>query len=161
MKGMAAVLLALAGASFSPVFAQSNGNGDTSWDRIVLTDKAGNVMTSVNGAPYGSANTGDLLQVGEHMMLADAQVKPRARVEYQELNDKGEVIRRCIRDYRDPNTYIVDASCHVAAAWASTGVKGAGVSAGVIAGAAVIGGVLIGNGEKTPPGPLSTGVRHF
>ena len=145
---VAASLLAGPGA------AQDN----SSWDRIVLEDKAGNVMTSTGGE-YETAAVGKQLQVGEHMMLSGSAVK--AKVVYYDLNDEGKIIRKCVKDYTDPNTYIIDATCTGAVAW-THGARPVGAGAGIIVGAAVIGGVIIDKkGDNVPVGPLSTSVRHL
>jgi hypothetical protein len=144
---MGLALLALAGAAHAQ-------QGQSDWDKIVLEDKDGNVMTSTGG-DFVTANVGQLLNVGEHMLLSGD--KTLAKVVYYELDDDGNVLRKCVRDYTDPSTYIIDASCVPAAGWVS---GGNGVAAGAIAGAAVIGGALLGSGGDTPPGPLSTGPRN-
>ena len=84
--------------------------------------------------------------------------KTLAKVVYYELDDDGDVIRKCVKDYSQPDTYIIDASCIAAVAWTNGSV---GAGAGIIAGAAVIGGVLIDIDDDVPVGPLSTAVRHF
>ena len=61
-------------------------------------------------------------------------------------------MQKCVRDYKDPNTYIIDASCVPAAAWAS--------NKGVIIGAAVVAAALIGSGGDKDPGPISNGPRN-
>ena len=119
------------------------------WDKIVLEDKAGNVMTSTGG-DYQTAEIGKLLVVGENMMLSGE--KSLAKVVYYELDDNGNVVQKCVRDYKDPNTYIIDASCVPAAAWAS--------SKGVIIGAAVVAAALLGSGGDKDPGPVSNGPRN-
>jgi hypothetical protein len=133
-----------------PAMAQSQSNND--WDKIVLEQAKGSVMTSTGG-DYRSASVGDLLAVGQNMMLAGAQ--PGAKLVYYKLDDKGRVVRKCVRDYDQANTYVVDASCVGAAAWAHTGgVSGANV--GVIVGAALVGAALLGSEKNTP---ISTGRR--
>ena len=146
--------LVLASAVFA-VQAMAQTADQSDWDRIVLEDKAGNVMTSTGG-DYQTAAIGKELIVGEHMMLSGD--KTLAKVVYYELDDDGDVIRKCVKDYAQPDTYIIDASCIVAAAWANTPMA---PGAGIIAGAAVIGGVLIDIDDDVPVGPLSTGVRHL
>jgi hypothetical protein len=130
----------------APAFAQQ---GKTDWDKIVLEDKAGNVLTSTGG-DFQTANVGQLLTVGENMMLTGDQ--PLAKVVYYELDKDGNVLHKCVRDYQDPNTYIIDASCVPAAAWTS--------GRGPIIGAAVVGALLLGSGDDVKPGPLSTGPRN-
>ena len=146
--------LVLASAVFA-VQAMAQTPNKSDWDRIVLEDKAGNVMTSTGG-DYQTAAIGKELIVGEHMMLSGD--KTLAKVVYYELDDDGDVIRKCVKDYAQPDTYIIDASCIVAAAWANTPMA---PGAGIIAGAAVIGGVLIDIDDDVPVGPLSTGARHL
>ena len=146
--------LVLASAVFA-VQAMAQTADQSVWDRIVLEDKAGNVMTSTGG-DYQTAVIGKELIVGEHMMLSGD--KTLAKVVYYELDDDGDVIRKCVKDYSQPDTYIIDASCIAAVAWTNGSV---GAGAGIIAGAAVIGGVLIDIDDDVPVGPLSTAVRHF
>ena len=153
MKSLAFALIAAAWWLAVPVSAQEQGKSD--WDKIVLEDKAGNVMTSTGG-DYQTAQVGKLLVVGEHMMLGDAT---KAKVVYYELDDEGRVVNRCVKDYTDPETYIIDANCKVAA-WVNSGHI-SGASAGIIAGAAVIGAALINADDKVETGPLSTAVRHL
>ena len=153
MKALGRALVLASAMCAVQAMAQSTGQSD--WDRIVLEDKAGNVMTSAGG-DYQTAAIGKELIVGEHMMLSGD--KTLAKVVYYELDDDGDVIRKCVKDYSQPDTYIIDASCIVAAAWANPPV---GAGAGIIAGAAVIGGVLIDIDDDAPVGPLSTGVRHL
>ena len=148
--------LVLASAVFA-VQAMAQTADQSDWDRIVLEDKAGNVMTSAGG-DYQTAVIGKELIVGEHMMLSGDKTK--AKVVYYELDDDGDVVRKCVKDYVDPDTYIIDATCVPAAVWAHTGAA-SGVNAGIITGTAVIGGVILHTRDSTPPGPLSTGVRHF
>lgn len=146
MKKLSLALLAVAALAATPAFAQQ---GKTDWDKIVLEDKAGNVMTSTGG-DYQTAEIGKLLVVGENMMLSGE--KSLAKVVYYELDDNGNVVHKCVRDYKDPNTYIIDASCVPAAAWAS--------NKGVIIGAAVVAAALIGSGGDKDPGPISNGPRN-
>ena len=140
--------LVLASAVFA-VQAMAQTADQSDWDRIVLEDKAGNVMTSTGG-DYQTAEIGKLLVVGENMMLSGE--KSLAKVVYYELDDNGNVVQKCVRDYKDPNTYIIDASCVPAAAWAS--------SKGVIIGAAVVAAALLGSGGDKDPGPVSNGPRN-
>ena len=138
----------------APALAQDNND----WDKIVLEDKGGNVMTSTGG-DYQTAVIGKQLVVGEHMMLSGDATK--AKVVYYELDDDGHVIRKCVKDYTDPNTYIIDATCTGAVAW-THGARPVGAGAGIIVGAAVIGGVIINKtGDEVPVGPISTAVRHL
>ena len=148
MKKLSLALLAVAALAATPAFAQQ---GKTDWDKIVLEDKAGNVMTS-NGGEYQTAAIGKLLVVGENMMLSGD--KSLAKVVYYDLDDNGNVLHRCVRDYRDPNTYIIDATC-VPAAWAAD--RGA---AGIITGAAVGVALLLNSQDDVPPGPISNGPRN-
>lgn len=143
----------LAGLSALPVMAQSqSSSSDNDWDKIVLEKAKGSVMTSTGG-DYRSANVGDVLTVGQYMMLAGAE--PGAKLVYYKLDKDGDVIRKCVRDYDQVNTYVVDASCVGAVAWTSSGGVSAG-NVGVLVGAAVVGAALIGSGDNTP---ISSGTR--
>jgi len=146
MKQLAYAMLAAGVLFASPAFAQQ---GKSAWDKIVLEDKAGNVMTSTGG-DYQTALLGQNLAVGEYMMLSGD--KALAKVVYYELDDNGKVLHKCVRDYTDPNTYIIDASCVPAAAWASGN--------GPMIGAAVVAALLLGSGGDTDPGPISAGPRN-
>lgn len=154
MKMLGYTLIALSAISVAAVSAQEQGKSD--WDKIVLEDKAGNVLTSTGG-DYQTAQVGKLLIIGEHMMLGDAT---KAKVVYYELDDEGKVLRRCVKDYTDPNTYIIDASCLVGAAWANGGTI-SGANVGVIIGAGVVAGALLNTDDDVEVGPLSNGVRHL
>ena len=154
MKHLAFTLFALAATFVAPASAQEQGKTD--WDKIVLEDKAGNVMTSTGG-DYQTAPVGKQLVIGEHMMLGDAT---KAKVVYYDLDDDGRVLSRCVKDYTDPDTYIIDATCKVGAAWANGGqISGANV--GFVFGAAAIGAALINSEDKVEVGPLSDAVRHL
>ena len=155
MKKLGYTLIALSAISVAAASAQEQGKSD--WDRIVLEDKAGNVMTSTGG-DYQTAPIGKQLVIGEHMMLGDST---KAKVVYYELDDAGKVINKCVKDYTDPNTYIIDAVCKVAGAWANGGGAVSGGNAGIILGAAGIGAALINNEDNVPVGPLSDAVRHL
>ena len=152
MKKFAFAAIALSAIFVAPAIAQET----TSWDKIVLEDKAGNVMTS-QGGEYQTAPIGKQLTVGERMMLGDATV---AKVVYYDLDDNGKVLNKCVRDYTDPNTYIIDANCTAAVAWTNGGQIN-GVSAGIIVGAGVIGAALLNSADKVEVGPLSSAVRHL
>ena len=148
-----AFALAIAVAFAAPAFAQSKSD----WDKIVLEEARGSVMTST-GAEYQTASVGKLLVVGENMMLSTSS---KAKVVYYELDDEGKVVDKCVKDYTDPNTYIIDATCTGAVAW-THGARPVGAGAGIIVGAAVIGGLIIDKkGDNVPVGPLSPSVRHF
>lgn len=151
------IALALLAAG-APAFAQSAGGAprnDSDWDKIVLEDKAGNVMTSTGG-DYQAANIGQQLVVGERMMLTGDVSK--AKVVYYKLDRDGDVIRKCVKDYRDPETYIIDASCVPAAAWWSGAPSSGG---GIVAGAAVAGALLLNSQGNVPvqPGAVSASIR--
>jgi len=152
MKKFAFALVALSAAFVAPAIAQGQNKSD--WDKIVLEDKAGNVMTSTGG-DYQTADIGKLLVVGEHMMLGDAT---KAKVVYYELDDEGKVVDKCVKDYTDPDTYIIDAVCTPAAAWLNGGHI-SGANAGMIAGAAVIGAALINSGGSNDNDAISRGAR--
>ena len=146
MKKLGYTLIALSAISFAAASAQEQGKSD--WDKIVLEDKAGNVMTSTGGE-YETAPIGKEMIVGEHMMLSGE--KPKAKVVYYELDDEGRVVDKCVRDYVDPNVYIIDATCKPIVAWTSNGK-------GIVIGAALVGAALIGSdGDEAPP--VSTGAR--
>ena len=147
---MKALVLALASATALFV-GSAVAQGNSSWDRIVLEDKAGNVMTSTGGE-YETAAVGKQLQVGEHMMLSGSAVK--AKVVYYDIDSDGNTLRRCVRDYSDANTYIIDAVCVPAAAWAAN----PGKAALILTGAAVAGALLLENGGKEDPA-ISPGAR--
>ena len=152
MKKFPFAAIAISAIFVAPAIAQET----TSWDKIVLEDKAGNVMTS-QGGEYQTAPIGKQLTVGERMMLGDATV---AKVVYYDLDDNGKVLNKCVRDYTDPNTYIIDANCTAAVAWTNGGQIN-GVSAGIIVGAGVIGAALLNSADKVEVGPLSSAVRHL
>jgi hypothetical protein len=154
MKKLGYTLIALSAISFAAASAQEQGKSD--WDKIVLEDKAGNVMTSTGG-DYQTAPIGKQLVIGEHMMLGDST---KAKVVYYELDDNGKVVSRCVKDYTDPNTYIIDATCTAGAGWANGGGM-SGAQVGMIVGAGVIGAALINNQDKTEVGPLSNGTRRL
>lgn len=150
MKNFACLLVAASAILAAPASAQKNGSSD--WDKIVLEDKDGNVMTSVGG-DFRTAQVGKQLIVGEQMLLGD---QTTAKVVYYELDDNGKIIDKCVKDYTDPNTYIIDAACTPAAAWANGGpISGANIA--IVAGAALIGVALIG--DSSDDTPISTGAR--
>lgn len=153
MKKLGYTLIALSAISVAAASAQEPGKSD--WDKIVLEDKAGNVMTS-NGGDYQTAPIGKELVIGEHMMLGDST---KAKVVYYELDDAGKVLNKCVKDYTDPNTYIIDAICTPAAAWVNSGSI-TGTGAALILGAAGIGAALINSGDNVDAAPLSTGARR-
>ncbi len=140
----------LAAVCALPAFAQSQSSND--WDKIVLEQANGSVMTSTGG-DYRSAAIGDQLTVGQYMMLSGAQ--PGAKLVYYKLDDKGRVIHKCVRDYDQANTYVVDASCKIAAGWAHSGGMN-GANLGMIAGAVLVGAALLGSEKSTP---ISSGRR--
>ena len=144
--------IAIAATFTAPAFAQSKSD----WDKIVLEEARGSVMTST-GAEYQTASVGKLLVVGENMMLSTSS---KAKVVYYELDDEGKVVDKCVKDYTDPNTYIIDATCTPVAAWTGS-AAGNGMNAGIIVGAGVIGAVLLNTDDNVDVGPLSTGVRHL
>ena len=144
--------IAIAATFTAPAFAQSKSD----WDKIVLEEARGSVMTST-GAEYQTASVGKLLVVGENMMLSTSS---KAKVVYYDLDDEGKVVDKCVKDYTDPNTYIIDATCTPVAAWTGS-AAGNGMNAGIIVGAGVIGAVLLNTDDNVDVGPLSTGVRHL
>lgn len=131
-----------------PAAAQTD---KSDWDKIVLEDKAGNVMTSTGGE-YQTAQIGKLLVVGENIMLSGD--KTLAKVVYYELDDDGDVIHKCVRDYRDPSTYIIDANCVPAAGW----VAGSGKLPIVLTAVGIA--ALLNGADDVPVGPISTGGRN-
>ena len=147
-----AFALAIAVAFAAPAFAQSKSD----WDKIVLEEARGSVMTST-GAEYQTASVGKLLVVGENMMLSASS---KAKVVYYDLDDEGKVVDKCVKDYTDPNTYIIDATCTPVAAWTGS-TAGNGMNAGIIVGAGVIGAVLLNTDDNVDVGPLSSSVRHL
>ena len=153
MKKLGVALIALSALS---VAAASAAQGKTDWDKIVLEDKSGNVMTSTGG-DYQTAPLGKQLVIGEYMLLGDAT---KAKVVYYELDDDGKVVSKCVKDYTDPNTYIIDATCTPVAAWTGS-TAGNGMNAGIIVGAGVIGAVLLNTDDNVDVGPLSSSVRHL
>ena len=144
--------IAIAATFTAPAFAQSKSD----WDKIVLEEARGSVMTST-GAEYQTASVGKLLVVGENMMLSTSS---KAKVVYYELDDEGKVVDKCVKDYTDPNTYIIDATCTPVAAWTGS-TAGNGMNAGIIVGAGVIGAVLLNTDDNVDVGPLSSSVRHL
>ena len=144
--------IAIAATFTAPAFAQSKSD----WDKIVLEEARGSVMTST-GAEYQTASVGKLLVVGENMMLSTSS---KAKVVYYELDDEGKVVDKCVKDYTDPSTYIIDAACTPAAAWANT-AGSPGMSPALIIGAGVVGAALINTDDKVDVGPLSSSVRHL
>lgn len=153
MKKLGFTLIALSALSVAAASAQQ---GKSDWDKIVLEDKAGNVMTSTGG-DYQTAPIGKQLIIGEHMLLGDAT---KAKVVYYELDDKGKVLSKCVKDYTDPNTYIIDAVCMPGAAWASGGAA-SGTNVGLVVGAAVVGAALLNNEDNSDVGPLSDARRNL
>ena len=150
MKKIAFALFAVSSVFAMPALAQDKSD----WDKIVLEDKAGNVMTS-SGGEYQTAAIGQQLLVGQHMMLSGDTTK--AKVVYYELDDDGDVVNKCVKDYSDANTYIIDASCVPVAAW----VAGAnnGMNAAIIVGAGVIGAALLNSEDSVDVAPITTGGR--
>ena len=144
--------IAIAATFTAPAFAQSKSD----WDKIVLEEAQGSVMTST-GAEYQSAAIGKLLVVGENMMLSASS---KAKVVYYDLDDEGKVVDKCVKDYTDPNTYNIDATCTPVAAWTGS-TAGNGMNAGIIVGAGVIGAVLLNTDDNVDVGPLSSSVRHL
>lgn len=136
---LTALLLASATTS---AFAQD----DQKPEKIVLEQKVGSVMASVGG-DYESATVGKLLIENESLMLSEGA---KATVAYYYDN----VNRKCTELYEGPNTFIIDDSCKKAAYIANN--RG---SVAIIAGAAIIGGVILDSMDKVPPQPISGGAR--
>ena len=145
----------MASAFSVSAFAQDPGE---TLDKIVLEAKAGSVMTST-GAQYESAATGKLLTNGESLMLGE---NSKATVVYYYLDRNGDLHRKCVEKYEGANTFTIDDSCKKVA-WANEG--GSMKGAGIIIGAGVIAGAIIGSEDEVPVGPLSTGpngtIRHL
>ena len=133
----AALLLALSAA---PVFAQDQAKPDS----IVLETKVGSVMTSTGG-DYQSAATGKQLVEGESMMLNDGA---KATVVYYYYYDDGKRFRKCVEEYRGPNTYVIDDSCK-AAAWLPSNPRGTAL----IVGGAVVAAALLAGGSNDGNAP--------
>ncbi len=140
------ICLATSAVFALPMLAQAQDNG--SWDKIVLEDANGNVMTSTGG-DYATASVGDQLAVGQHLMLAGNT--PVAKLVYYRLDEQGNVKSRCVKSYSQANTYIVDANCTVAGVASNSSI---GVNAAIITGAALVGAAMIGSQDNTP---ISTG----
>lgn len=138
-----ALLLAVCAA---PVFAQQQDKPDS----IVLETKVGSVMTSTGG-DYQSADKGKVLVEGESMMLNDGA---KATVVYYYYYDDGKRFRKCVEEYRGPNTYVIDDSCK-AAAWVTSN-RGIGL---VVGGAVVAAALLGGGGDDDNGPPISAGAR--
>lgn len=148
MKKLVLAFIAVFAVFVAPASARKQDKND--WDKIVLEQKKGSVMTSTGGE-YETAPIGKTLIVGEHMMLGDAT---KAKVVYYELDDEGKVVDKCVKDYTDPDVYIIDASCTPLAAWHFSGAN-----AGLIAGAAVLGAALLNESDSARP-ELSKGHRR-
>lgn len=148
LVNQSAAWMGLALLAFVGVAGAQQQQDKSDWDKIVLEQKAGSVMTSTGGE-YETAPIGKEMIVGEHMMLSGE--KPKAKVVYYELDDEGRVVDKCVRDYVDPNVYIIDATCKPIVAWTSNGK-------GIVIGAALVGAALLGSdGDEAPP--VSTGAR--
>ena len=114
----------------------------------MLEQKVGSVMVSTGG-DYESAKVGSLLVPNESMMVADGAT---ATVVYFYDNGK----RKCTEVYKGPNTYVIDDSCNKAAYLTGN----SGKSAAIIAGAALLGAVIIGNDSvDVVPQPVSGSSR--
>ncbi len=140
---LTAIVLSL---SVSSAFAQDQEKPE----KIVLEQKVGSIMASTGG-DYETAGIGKLLIRDESLMVADGA---KATVVYYYDNGK----RKCTEVYEGPNTFVIDDSCKKAAYIEGTsGMTGAG--AGIIAGTAVIGGIILNSMDNTPPQPISAGAR--
>ena len=94
MKKLGVTLIALSALSVAAASAQEQGKSD--WDKIVLEDKAGNVMTSTGG-DYQTAQVGKELIIGEHMMLGDA-TKARERLGWVPKITFEEMVAEMVRE---------------------------------------------------------------
>ena len=138
MKKYAAIMFAAATVFAAPAFAQDG--------TATLRVDSGTVMTS-NGGEYQSANTGRPLAAGDKVMV---NAGGSATLVYG---------NGCTMKLEQAGVYTVPATCS-AATWTSSTSNG--MSAFIIAGAALLGAAAVENaGDNTPPGPLSTGVVHF
>jgi hypothetical protein len=124
----AALLLAVCSA---PVIAQDPAQTDP--DKIVLEAKVGSVMTSTGG-DFQSVDTGKLLVEGESMMLNDGA---KATVVYYYYYDEGKRYRKCVEEYRGPDTFVIDDSCK-AAAWLTSHRGTVFLVGGAVLGAALL-----------------------
>ena len=140
-----ALLLA---ACAAPVMAQDPAQPAP--DKIVLETKVGSVMTSTGG-DYQSADTGKLLVDGESMMLNDGA---KATVVYYYYSDDGKRYRKCVEEYRGPDTFVIDDSCK-AAAWLTSN-RGIGF---VVGGAVVAAALLAGGDDDDNAPPVSASAR--
>ena len=94
---------------------------------------AGSIMSS-EGGEFTTARTGEVLVEGERLMVTEGAT---ATVKY----DNG-----CVRVYKVPGVYVIEANCEIAAAAGATGrvatgspfVSAATLAAGVAAGAALL-----------------------
>lgn len=140
MKKFAAVLFAFAAtAAFSSSAIAQDDTG------ITLRVDTGSIMASTGGE-YQTANTGKPLVVGERLMIAEGSSATA-------IYDGG-----CEVEFNNPGTYEVPSECK-RGAYLTSG--SAGTSAAIIAGAAVVGAVLLDQADDEDVGPLSTGVRHL
>lgn len=137
MNKFAPVLVAAFASLSLPALAQ-----DTT---ATLRVDNGTAMAS-DGGQFETASTGRALDAGDKVM-----VNPDSKVTLVYGND-------CTMVLDAPGVYTVPGACS-RAAWARTGSPGK--SALVIAGAGLIGAAVLESMDKTPPGPLSSAVRHF
>ena len=137
---LTALLLA---ASSTCAFAQDQETPE----KIVLDQKVGSVMASTGG-DYETARVGELLVKNESLMLSEGA---KATVVY--YYDNGN--RKCTEFYEGPNTFIIDDTCRRAAYVPTSNLR----SVAIIAGAAIVGGVILNSMDKVPPLPLSGGAR--
>lgn len=156
-KSMKITAVALLAAAFcAPAFAQDASEKP---DEIVLTRADGSVTTSTGG-DYTSANPGQKLVNGQFLQLGAGA---KAQVTYYYYSDDGKRRRECVENYAGQETYRIDDSCTMAAAWTSNGRPG--MAAAVIVGAGLIGAAILNSADDVPVGPLSTGpnggIRHF
>ena len=138
MKNLAPPVLVALAALSAPAFAQDAP--------ATLRVETGTAMVSDSGGQFESANTGRTLDAGDKVM-----VNADSRVTLQYGNG-------CTMVLSTPGVYNVPGTC-TRAAWARTGNP---VPAGlIIAGVAVLGAAAMNSMDDVPPGPLSTGRRHF
>lgn len=138
MTKIAAALLAAAAAFATPAFAQEPVSA-------TLQVESGSIMTSAGGE-YASASSGQSLAAGQKVMVNDGS---SGFLTYG---------NGCKIKLDQPGIYTVPSQCN--AVPGQTGGSSA-MNAGIIAISALVAAGVIENEDKTPAGPLSTGIRHF
>lgn len=138
MTKIAAALIAAAAAFATPAFAQDPVSA-------TLQVESGSIMTS-NGGEYASASSGQSLAAGQKVMVNAGST---GFLTYG---------NGCKIKLDQPGVYTVPSECN-----AIPGKSGgsSAMNAGIIAISALVAAGVIENEDKTPNGPLSTGIRHF